>query len=277
MKSQILISVILTVIFLSSCKKEQIATDNYRLEVETLLSSVIDGSETFYNTDKVFYYDQIGRLTGTGDHTTISEHYEYTGEDSLVYYGLNDTSVYLLNENRFPVMRFHSGNGGTQTDYHKDTTWYTYENYKLILQEKHELFSGVGITSYIVTETFYKYDSGDNLIADSTFDLITGAVISKSYYTYLPDEEHKDEIYFNQINQFPYTGNMANYLLDSKIMTQIHDWGSVEWNSHFSYTMNENGLPTEKTVNTTITETGAYTTILTNSFRYSWEIVSDVI
>jgi hypothetical protein len=70
---------------------------------------------------------------------------------------------------------------------------------------------------------------------------------------------------------------MANYLLDSKIITQINDWGSVEWSSHFSYTLNENGLPTEKTVNTTITETGASTTILTDNFRYSWEIVSDVI
>lgn len=275
MKSQILISIILTVIFLSSCKQEQIATDNYRLEVETLVSTVTNGSEIILNSDKVFYYDQTGRLTGTGDHTTISEHYEYTGEDTLVYYGLNDTSIYLLNENKFPIMRFHSGNGGTQTDYYQDTTWYTYENNKLIHVEMHELFSGFGINSYNKSETFFNYDFGDNLIADSTFDLITGTIISKSYYTYLQDDAHADQNYFNQINQFPYTGKMANYLLDSKTVTKIEDWGTTQWDYHFSYTLNVNGLPSEKTVNTTITETGGVfgTPILTNRFSYTWELI----
>lgn len=275
MKSQIIISIMLSVIFLSSCKKEQIATDNYRLEVETLVSNVTNGSETIYNSDKVFYYDQTGRLTGTGDHTVISEHYAYIGTDSLVYYGLNDTTVYLLNADGFPVLKFHSGNGGTQTDYHQDTTWYTYDGYKLIHQEMHELFSGVGITSHILTETFYKYDSGDNLISDSTFNLISGTLVSKSYFTYLQDDDHSDTKYFNQIGKYPYTGKMAGFLLDNKITIQMFDWGSVETSSHFTYSMNDNGLPSQKTVNTTITESGSLITIEAANYTYSWEEVAD--
>lgn len=255
-------------ILIMSCKSDVIQTITTRLHTEIFVSSNSGGGDIYYNTVKVFYYDEAGRRTGTGDYSTFWDNYQYIDDDSIYYTSPMDTVAYSLNDQGFPAISIHSTTNGTLTDYIIDTTFYFYEGDQLAVTESHQsIWLNFG---YIHKElnTYYTYSDNGDLIADSTYEISSGELVSRTLYTYVAET---DEQHFNQVNNYPYKGNMSSHLLLSVDRYDYYTPFYTEMNSTYSYTFDIDGLPEEKyTTTVTFDEASGQTTTTEYHHTYSW-------
>jgi len=184
MRNSFILIITAGIVFLSSCKKDNSASNNNsslpKTYTEDIRSSIIGNSLTTYDLS----YDANGRLTALTaipSPPTINFVYTYPAANKVtmdLYEGgvLNIHEIMWLNSSSWLDTTFQYDNAGDTT-----TEKYIYNGNKQVIQENIYNYSSSGTSLY--NATYYTFDNLGNVVSSQDNQ---GVSISYTYYTNLP-------------------------------------------------------------------------------------------